>query len=154
MTKISNIPDLPNIETYIEEALNNKKRGFRHMKYSNALNLHAEVCEALITRLKQELKNSQTCPEAGKEIRFRVPGPVPQDSTYASVGFARYLVASLKPIHLIHLNVDRYVVGDAYQFPYVHRLTASDIRAEIKKLELMPSKKLNPKFSSACKMEE
>jgi len=55
------------------------------------------------------------CKEAGKEIQFQVHD-----------GFARYIIATLKPVRLIHITT-----GDAYQFPYVYRLTAADIRSNI-----------------------
>jgi hypothetical protein len=50
-------------------------------------------------------------PEAGLEVSFQ----------------ARYVVVSLKPVKLIHL-----AVGDAWEYPYVHRLTAKDIRDNLK----------------------
>ena len=109
--------DLPKMETYV------KKRGFNYDQYE-------KDCEAIIARLKQALKDSQTCPEAGEEIRFQVGD-----------GYARYLVVSLKPVHLVHLDV-----GDAYQMQYANRLTASDVRAQIKRQkaldELFSVKKL------------
>ena len=40
--------------------------------------------------------------------------------------YAQYVVFSLKPVKLIHLPV-----GDAWQFPYANRLTASDIKKQI-----------------------
>lgn len=55
--------------------------------------------------------------EAGKEIRFPVGD-----------GYARYIVAKLKPVVLIH-------IGDAWHFEYANHLTASDVRKEIKKVE-------------------
>jgi hypothetical protein len=115
--------DLPKMETYV------KKSGFKYDQYE-------KDCEAVIARLKQALKDSQTCPEAGEEIRFPVGD-----------GYARYLVYSLKPVHLIHLDV-----GDAYHMRYANRLTASDVRAEIKKQKnldkLFSEKKKNPKPAS------
>lgn len=41
-------------------------------------------------------------------------------------GYAQYMVKSLKPVVLIHLPV-----GDAWDAPYVHRMTANDIKWEI-----------------------
>ena len=41
-------------------------------------------------------------------------------------GYAQYVVVSLKPVKLIHLPI-----GDAWAAPYVHRMTASDIKWEI-----------------------
>jgi len=41
-------------------------------------------------------------------------------------GSAVYVVYSLKPVALIHVPT-----GDAWRFPYVNRLTASDIRKQV-----------------------
>jgi hypothetical protein len=43
-------------------------------------------------------------------------------------GYAQYVVLSLKPVALIHLPV-----GDAWQYQYVNRLTASDIKNEVER---------------------
>ena len=40
-------------------------------------------------------------------------------------GYASYVILSLKPVKLIHINV-----MDGYHFQYVHRLTAKDIIEE------------------------
>lgn len=45
-------------------------------------------------------------------------------------GYAQYVVRSLKPVVLIHLPV-----GDAWEAPYVNRMTASDIKGEIDRRE-------------------
>lgn len=45
-------------------------------------------------------------------------------------GYAQYMVKSLKPVVLIHLPV-----GDAWEAPYVHRMTANDIKQEIDRSE-------------------
>lgn len=53
--------------------------------------------------------------EAGKIISFPVAD-----------GSAQYVVFSLKPVQLIHLDI-----YDGYQFNYAHRLTAADVRKRI-----------------------
>lgn len=68
-------------------------------------------------RLIQTVKDLNLCPEAGEVIRFQVAD-----------GYARYVVYSLKPVVLIHINT-----YDAYQFQYAHRLTAKDIREQLRK---------------------
>lgn len=80
-----------------------------------------DECEEFVESLKKAIKESYgpQCPEAGKEIRFPVGD-----------GYARYIVARLKPVELIHVPV-----GDCWHFEYVNRLTASDVRKEIKKVE-------------------
>jgi len=54
-------------------------------------------------------------PEAGEEVNFPVAD-----------GSARYIVLSLKPVQLIHVDT-----GDAWHFQYVTRLTAVDLRKQI-----------------------
>lgn len=77
--------------------------------------------EAYIQRIKDYAKQNSKCSEAGKEIHFGVAD-----------GRARYVVLSLRPVELVHLDVD-----DGYQFQYVNRLTAADVRAEIKRIEAL-----------------
>ncbi len=45
-------------------------------------------------------------------------------------GHARYVVKSLKPLQLIHLDV-----GDAWHSPHVKRYTAKDVREDIDRTE-------------------
>jgi len=58
----------------------------------------------------------------------------------AADSYAMYMVASLKPVELIHLPL-----MDAWEFPYVERLTAKDIKekvdAEKKLAEFFASRK-------------
>ena len=58
---------------------------------------------------------------AGKIISFPVAD-----------GQACYVILSLKPVELIHL-----ADGDAWDFQYAHRLTASDIKEEVRRDEAM-----------------
>ena len=77
---------------------------------------YGKECEKYEKRLKEWVKEVATnCPEAGEVIRFRVAD-----------GHARYMVYSLKPVILFHINT-----YDAYQFQYAHRLTANDIREQL-----------------------
>src|SRR3989304_193411 len=75
--------------------------------------------EAYVDKIKAYAKQNSKCPEAGKEISFGVAD-----------GNARYVVLSLKPVQLIHLDV-----YDGYQFQYVNRLTAKDVLDELKRRE-------------------
>lgn len=78
------------------------------------------ACDKYIADIKAWAKSQNpTCPESGKEITFPVAD-----------GRARYIVVSLKPVQLIHDDT-----GDAWHFQYAHRLTAADVRKEIKHLE-------------------
>ena len=49
-------------------------------------------------------------------------------------GYAQYMVYSLKPLALIHLSL-----GDAYQFKWAHRWTASDVKAMIEQRKKLKS---------------
>lgn len=54
-------------------------------------------------------------------------------------GYAEYMVASMKPLELVHIPL-----GDAWQFEYAHRLTAKDVQDKIdqqKALEELFNKK-------------
>lgn len=82
---------------------------------------YGERAEEYVQKVVDHAKQNGGCPEAGKEIHFAVAD-----------GRARYIVFSLKPVVLIHLNV-----SDGYQFQYINRLTAGDVRAELKREEAM-----------------
>jgi flagellar biosynthesis protein FlhB len=83
-------------------------------------NKYQVACDKYIENIKAWAKSQNpTCPESGKEITFSVAD-----------GRARYIVVSLKPVTLIHDDT-----MDAYSYQYAHRLTAADVRAEVKKLE-------------------
>ena len=77
--------------------------------------------EAYVQKIKDYAKANGTCPEAGKEIHFPVAD-----------GRACYIVLSLKPVELVHLDIN-----DGWNFQYVNRLTATDVRAEIKRNEAL-----------------
>jgi hypothetical protein len=77
--------------------------------------------EDYVSKIKEYAKENGNCPEAGKEIYFGVAD-----------GRACYVVLSLKPVELIHLNI-----YDGYQFQYANRLTATDVRNEIKRNEAL-----------------
>ena len=81
---------------------------------------YQKACDKYIAKIKAWAKSQNpTCPESGKEITFPVAD-----------GRARYIVVSLKPVILIHDDTH-----DAWQYEYAHRLTAADVRREVKNLE-------------------
>jgi len=41
-------------------------------------------------------------------------------------GYAKYMVANIKPLHLVHIPLD-----DAYEFQYVHLLTTKEVNEQI-----------------------
>jgi len=49
-------------------------------------------------------------------------------------GYAQYMVFNLRPLELIHLSL-----GDAYQFQWAHRWTASDVKMMIERQKKMQS---------------
>jgi hypothetical protein len=76
-------------------------------------------CETYINAVVEHCKTSGFGDLRGKEIRFAVAD-----------GYASYLVFSLRPLKLIHL-----ALGDSYQFPYAHLLTAAQVRKEVHAVE-------------------
>jgi len=89
----------------------------------NRIDQYFKDCEKYVDRLKATFKKAygSVCPEAGEEIQFPVGD-----------GYARYIVARLKPVELVWVNV-----GDAWHYQYVHRLTAADIREELRSEKAM-----------------
>lgn len=92
-----------------------------YAKYQD-FNKYLAACNEYLDKIKTWAKHlNPSCPEAGKEITFPVAD-----------GQARYIVASLKPVALIHDDT-----GDAWEYEYAHRLTAADVRKRIQNLEGM-----------------
>ena len=71
--------------------------------------------EKYLTDLKAWCKKQGSGKDAGKEVQFPV-----------NDGAAVYVILSMKPCTLIHVPT-----GDAYNFPYIERLTPADIRNRI-----------------------
>lgn len=72
--------------------------------------------ENYINELKQFLiNNGFNGKNSGEVIKFPVAD-----------GYALYMVASMKPLQLIHLPL-----GDAWDFQYVHLLTAKEVQLKI-----------------------
>ena len=65
--------------------------------------------------LKAWCKKNGSGKDVGKEVQFPVAD-----------GAAVYVILSMKPCKLIHVPL-----GDAYNFPYIERLTPVDIRNRI-----------------------
>ena len=88
----------------------------------DSLNAYLEAEKKYLEDLATLLKNrNPKDPYVGKIIKFPIAD-----------GYALYMVASLKrnPIELIHIEI-----GDAWNFPYIERLTKKDILAEIQRQE-------------------
>lgn len=71
--------------------------------------------EAWLEGLREKVKTLSNDPYAGESLYI----------PYAD-GSAHYMVMSLKPVELVHIPL-----GDAWDAPYVHRMTAKDIKGEI-----------------------
>lgn len=71
--------------------------------------------EEYIQKLKEFLIKRKNEKYVGETINFPVAD-----------GYAQYMVASIKPLELVHINL-----GDGYQFQYVNRLTPKDIKEKI-----------------------
>jgi len=93
--------------------------GFKAPAISSPFNdkEYLKSCDEYITSLKAWAKAHGTGKYAGEMVSFPVAD-----------GKAVYIVLSLKPVTLIHVDA-----MDAYQFKYANRLTASDIKEEIMK---------------------
>ena len=94
--------------------------GFETPKF-NDMNTYSKRCDEYVAKLQAWAKENGSGPEAGKIVRFNVAD-----------GYAQYIVFSLKPVKLIHIDT-----MDAYQFQYANRLTAGDIREKIRQEEAM-----------------
>jgi hypothetical protein len=83
-------------------------------KYLDDFKGYIKACESYTNKIKAWVKKNygSSCPEAGEVVSFPVAD-----------GAASYIIVTLKPVQLIH--VDTY---DGYQYPFINRLTASDIR--------------------------
>lgn len=97
-------------------------RGIEAPKFNwNDLKEYARQCEEYVEALRTAVRNENSDPIVGEVISFQVAD-----------GYAKYLVASLKPVELIHLPFD-----DEYQFEYAHLLTVKEIKALVKQQEAM-----------------
>jgi len=76
-------------------------------------------------RYEVELKDVLTKRKSGKNVGAIIKFPVAD-------GYARYMVASMRPLELIHIPLD-----DAWQFQYAQNLTAQDVEAKIAQEEAM-----------------
>jgi hypothetical protein len=80
---------------------------------------YQQKTEEYVEKIKAEARKRSKGAYVGKEVRFQVAD-----------GYAVYVIASEKPMSLIHLDI-----YDGYQEQYVHRLTARDIKEEVDRRE-------------------
>jgi hypothetical protein len=71
--------------------------------------------EKFLIELKDFVIKRKPGKNVGEIVRF----------SYAD-GYAQYMIASMKPLELVHIPT-----GDAWHLPYVNRLTAKDIQANL-----------------------
>lgn len=74
------------------------------------------------------IKTNKPTTEVGEIIRFPVAD-----------GYARYMVACMKPLELIHIALD-----DAWTFEYVDKLNANDVKQKIESAKAMARLFSNP----------
>lgn len=79
------------------------------------INGYEKACDNYKAELKAMLQKRNNEKNVGEIIRFPVAD-----------GYAEYMVASMKPVELVHLNL-----WDAWDFQYVHLLTAKEVQEKI-----------------------
>jgi len=85
--------------------------------FKNSREDNEKADEKFIKELRDFVLSRKKGKDVGEIVQFQVAD-----------GYARYMVASLRPLELIHIPLD-----DAYEYAYVHRLTAKDIQESIKR---------------------
>ena len=84
------------------------------LDFSN-INGYEKACDNYKAELKAMLQKRNNGKNVGEIIRFPVAD-----------GYAEYMVASMKPVELVHLPL-----GDAWDFQYAHLLTAKEVQGQI-----------------------
>jgi len=79
------------------------------------INGYEKACDNYKAELKAMLQERNNEKNVGEIIRFPVAD-----------GYAEYMVASMKPVELVHLPL-----GDAWDFQYAHLLTAKEVQEKI-----------------------
>jgi hypothetical protein len=82
---------------------------------------YQQATEKFVQSVKDWAKKNGNGECRGEEIRFPVAD-----------GYAQYVVVGLKPVTLIHLPI-----GDGWQFQYANRLTAKDVRDQVRREQAM-----------------
>ena len=76
---------------------------------------HAKAEETYLAELKAMLLKRKKGKNVGEVVQFP-----------CADSYAQYMVASMRPLELVHVPL-----GDAWDYPYISRLTATDIQAKI-----------------------
>jgi hypothetical protein len=79
-------------------------------------------CEQFYVDLKDFIvANGHKGKNVGKVVRYQVAD-----------GYAEYMVVSMKPLSLVHIPL-----GDAYEFGFMHLMTADEIEKNLHQQEVM-----------------
>jgi hypothetical protein len=84
------------------------------LNFGNIKGYH-EACDKYLSDLKELLRKRNPTEHVGETIKFPVAD-----------GYAMYMVASIKPLELVHIQL-----WDAWHFDYANRLTAKDVKEKI-----------------------
>jgi hypothetical protein len=76
---------------------------------------YQEKCEQYKKDLRKFVLDRKTGKNVGEIVQFPVAD-----------GYAEYMIASMRPLELIHLETN-----DAWEFQYIHLLTAKEINEKI-----------------------
>lgn len=91
------------------------------LDFSN-METYNKDCERYVSDLVKHIKDmGYKGKNVGEVVKFAVAD-----------GYAEYMVLSMKPMRLIHIPL-----GDAYEFPYVGLMTASEITKKIEGQKMM-----------------
>ncbi len=92
-------------------------KGLNVPKYNSDWKVYDRAEAKFVKDISDWCKKHGSGEYAGEEVYF----------PYAD-GHARYIVLSTRPLRLVHLPV-----GDAWNYPYIERLTARDIISQIER---------------------
>jgi hypothetical protein len=82
----------------------------------NKVQDYTRDCDRYIKDLTQHIKDmGYKGKNVGEIVKFAVAD-----------GYAEYMILSMRPLKLIHIPL-----GDAYEFPYAHLMTASEINKKL-----------------------
>jgi len=91
------------------------------LDFSN-METYNKDCERYINDLTNHIKDmGYKGKNVGEIVKFAVAD-----------GYAEYMVLSMKPMRLVHIPL-----GDAYEFPYAHLMTASEITKKLEGQKMM-----------------
>ena len=88
----------------------------------SSMETYNKDCERYISDLTKHIKDmGYKGKNVGEIVRFAVAD-----------GYAEYMVVSMKPLSLVHIPL-----GDAYEFGFMHLMTADEIEKNLHQQEVM-----------------